>query len=440
MKCTLASALLTLTSVAACMAQEEFSYGNYKVPAGDWCCSNTKFIEDTPDPDYHHAPPASIEAFQDMKYGVRIHWGLYSVNAQGCTSWPFLDLNYEQRQAYEQMYKTWNPTNFNAEEWMQLFKDGGMKMFAFTANHHEGFNMFDTKARIKKRVNWTAPGGPALEDCDVAYSIMETPFHRDVVKELCEAAHKNGLKIDLYYSHPNWYNADYRPYSDHPLTCPDAVAHPELYGNPAYAQDNIKRDMLVMADPTAEEQARMLAYHRQQLTELLTRYGRIDMICLDMWMGKKVWPQMRQEIKDLRKLQPDVMFRARGIGNYGDYYTPEGYVPGSKANTDMPWFVIHPYGRWFSYITNDHFKGTGWIISNLTDVVAKGGNFMIGVGPDATGRFAPEAVQGIREAGDWLRVNGDAIYATRPREGDLWHEGGAIRYTRTKDKGTIYAI
>jgi alpha-L-fucosidase len=115
-------------------------------------------------------------------------------------------------------------------------------------------------------------------------------------------------------------------------------------------------------------------------------------------------------------------------------------MPGSKANTDMPWFVIYPYGRWFSYIKNDHFKGTAWIVNNLTDIVAKGGNFMIGVGPDATGRFAPEAVQGIKETGEWLKINGEAIYATRPREGDLWKEDDAIRYTRTKDKGTIYAI
>ncbi len=442
-KWILTSALFTMAAIFACSAQEEVSFANYKVPDGaEWVCSNTQsYIEENVDPDYHHASAAAIEAFRDIKYGVRIHFGLYSITETGNTSWPYIDRSYEGRQAYQQLYKTWNPTNFNADEWMKFFKENGFKMFAITGNHPEGFTMFDTKARVKKRVNWTARGGPALEDCDLAYSIMETPFHRDVIKELCDAAHTYGLKIDIYYSHPNWYNADFRPYSAHPLTCPDAIKHPGLYGNPAFAQDNIERtNVLVAPDPTPGEEARMMAYHRQQITELLTKYGRIDMICFDMWMGKKVWPQMRQEMKDFRKMQPDVMFRARGIGNYGDYYTPEGFFPGAKANTDMPWFVIYPYGKWFSYGTNDQFKGTGWIISNLTNIVAKGGNFMIGIGPDATGRFAPEAVAAIKEAGAWLKVNGEAIYATRPRTGDLWQEGEAIRYTRTKDKRTIYAI
>jgi alpha-L-fucosidase len=294
--------------------------------------------------------------------------------------------------------------------------------------------MFNTKARVRKRVNWTAPGGPLLEDCDLAYSIMETPFHCDIIKELCDAGHKYGLKIDLYYSHPDWYNADFRPYNYHPLQIPDAHEHPELYGNA------MREPYILVPNPTPEEEARMMAYHREQLTQLLTNYGKIDMICLDQWLGAKVWPQMRQEMKDFRKIQPEVMFRARGIGNYGDYYTPEGFIPGSVENTDMPWFVIYPYGKSFSYVKNDDFKGVAWIINSLTDIVAKGGNFMLGIGPDSTGRFDPLVIQAIKETGAWLKVNGEAIYATRPREGNLWKEGDTIRYTRTKDNQTVYAI
>ena len=139
-------------------------------------------------------------------------------------------------------------------------------MFAFTAKHHEGFSMFDTQTRVKRRVNWTAPGGPALEDCDLAYSIMETPFHRDVVKELCDAAHKHGVKIDLYFSNPDWYDADFRPYGYHPVTIPDATAHPDLYGHAPITE---RRGAIytIAPDPTPDEEARMNARHRQQLTE-----------------------------------------------------------------------------------------------------------------------------------------------------------------------------
>lgn len=434
------TALFIIFLIAACapsFAQESVPVKNYTLPKNDVHYRNVKdYVEDKIDPDYHHPSAATIEAFRDIKFGVRIHWGLYSITAKGNESWPLLMLSNEEKQAYQELYKTWNPTGFNAEEWMKLFSENGIKMFAITTMHHEGFSMFDTKGHVKKRVNWIAPGGPILEDCDLAYSIMETPFHRDVIKELCDAGHKYKIKIDLYYSHPDWYNADYRPYNYHPLQIPDLKEHPELYG---YAvRENAPH--VIVPNPTPNEEARMMAYHRQQLTELLTNYGKIDMICLDQWLGKKVWPQMRQEMKDFRKIQPQVMFRARGIGNYGDYYTPEGFIPGNQENTDMPWFVIYAYGKSFSYMKNDEFKGVPWIISSLTDIVAKGGNLMIGIGPDVTGRFDASVIQAIKETGAWLKINGEAIYSTRPRESELWKEGDAIRYTRTKDNQIIYAI
>ena len=419
--------------------REAPSDGKCKLPATDNQYQQTKcWIEDEVDADYRPVSTAAMEAFRDLKYGVRIHWGIYSVTGQGNTAWPFLKLSNEQKQAYQELHKTWNPADFDADALVRMFKDEGLKMFAITANHHDGFSMFNTQARIKKRVNWTAPGGPVLEDCDLAYSIMETPFRRDVIKEFCDAGHKHGLKVDIYYSHPNWYNADYRPYCSHPLTFPEAKKSPKNYTG--CLGTFVNKDAVVVSDPTPEDEARMMAYHRQQLTELLGNYGKVDMVCFDMWLGKKVWPAMRQELKDLRKLQPDAMFRARGIGNYGDYYTPESFFPGNKSNTEMPWFCIYPYGQWFSHVKNDHYKGTDWIINNLTDIVAKGGNFMIGIGLDAGGHFDPQVISAIKEAGDWLKINGEAIYATRPRAEELWKEGDAIRYTRSKDNQTIYAI
>jgi alpha-L-fucosidase len=150
---------------------------------------------------------------------------------------------------------------------------------------------------------------------------------------------------------------------------------------------------------------------------------------------------MKKTLLMMRQLQPDVMLRDRGIGNYGDYYTPERVVPGSKEIGDKPWFTIYPLGTDFSYDPDAaKYKGTTWIVHNLADSVAKGGGFMIGVGPSAHGEFHPEAIRQMKSTGAWLKVNGEGIYATRPREGTLWSEGDSIRYTRSKDRRFIYAI
>jgi alpha-L-fucosidase len=198
---------------------------------------------------------------------------------------------------------------------------------------------------------------------------------------------------------------------------------------------------VVVPDPTDAEVKRMMERHRRQLLELLTNFGRIDMICLDMWLGPRVWPELRKTLLMMRELQPDVMLRNRGIGNYGDYFTPERVVPGSKETSDKPWFTIYPLGTDFSYDPDaSKYKGTPWIVRNLVDSVAKGGGLMIGVGPSAHGEFHPEAIRQMKGAGVWLKVNGEAIYATRAREGTLWSEGDNIRYTRSKDRRFVYAI
>ncbi|MCX6927999.1 MAG: alpha-L-fucosidase, partial [Verrucomicrobia bacterium] len=332
-------------------------------------------------------------------------------------SWQFLRLSNEEKQNYQELYQKFNPVDFSADAWMDMFQTNGIKVFAFTSKHHDGFSMYDTKTRVARRVNWTAPGGPKIGDCDLSYSIMEGPFKKDIVRELTESAHRHGIKVDLYFSHPDWYDADFRPFADHPLH--DRVSKTE---QPDQWNHFVQR-------------------HRQQLTELLSNYEKVDMVCLDQYFDATAWPDLRETMKIVRQIQPDVMFRARGIGNYGDYYTPEGFVPGAKENTTMPWMVIYPLaGIWAYQPDASKYQGGSWIIQNLVDAVAKGGNFMVGIGPDATGKFHPKAIEALGYAGAWLRVNGEAIYATRPREGEYWKEGDAIRFTRTKDNRFIHAV
>jgi alpha-L-fucosidase len=402
------------------------------------------YIEETPIADYHSASTRAYEAFRDRKFGIRIVWGIYSIWHRGPESWPFLPMSLEDRQTYNNLYKTWNPAGFNADAWMDAFKESGMDMFAFTTKHHEGFSMFDTRTKVKSRANWTASGGPQIESCDLSYSIMETPFRRDIVKELCSAAHKRDLAIDLYFSHPDWYDADFRPYVTHPLQVPSSASWMtplDLRLTHEKQGERLGDHAVIVPDPSDAVVKRMMERHRAQMLELLTNYGKIDMMCLDMWLGPRVWPELRNTLLMMRKLQPDVMLRNRGIGNYGDYYTPERVVPGSKQASGKPWFTIYPLGTDFSYDPDAaNYKGTQWIVTNLVDTVAKGGALQIGVGPSAHGEFHPEAIAQMKGTGAWLKVNGEAIYATRPRAGALWSEGATVRYTRSKDRRFVYAI
>jgi alpha-L-fucosidase len=443
----LLSGMIPFVSQTAEVSRDTDFEFSHRLPVTDGHYQGTcGYVEDTPVDEYTWAPPRVYEEFLDMKFGIRVHWGLYSILQLQEESWPFLKMQPAERQMYQQLYKSWNPSGFNAAEWVDLFKESGAQMFSFTTKHHDGFSMYDTSTKVKSRTNWVREGGPGTEDCDVAYSIMDTPFKRDVVAELTEAAHKKELKIDLYFSHPDWYDADFRPYTFHPLQVPSAAKlavrgkdrSPELK-DPGHRFG--KSGFTVVNEAGPDEVKRMMLRHRAQLEELITRYGKVDMVCLDMFLGPDVWPELRKTMLHLRSLRPNVMFRARGIGNYGDYYTPEGFIPGSKENTDVPWFVIYPLGGSFSFEpVASKYKGAKWIVKNLVDSIAKGGNFMAGIGPDGNGLFHPEAIKQLKETGAWIRANQEGIYGTRAREGELWKEGEQVRFTRSKDNRNVYAF
>jgi len=153
---------------------------------------------------------------------------------------------------------------------------------------------------------------------------------------------------------------------------------------------------------------------------------------------KEAQPDAFGVAKLARSLQPNIMLRNRGIAQYGDYETPEREIPEDPNQIKRPWQVIYPCGTGFSYKNNDTYKSREWVLESLIDIVSKGGNFQVGFGPDATGRWPQEMIDRVNYVGDWLKVNGESIFATRPYL--RYHEGKDLRFTRTKDKKYVYII
>jgi alpha-L-fucosidase len=389
-------------------------------------CAQDKFSgwwSDKVDPNYRHAPQSAVEAWKDLKFGMRIHWGPYSVMGLDA-SWPLQGSSKEFQNDYFTLYQVFNPTGFNADEWAELAERSGMKYFVFTSRHHDGFSMFNTQTTVDsiRRVpggsgNQTPPGIGRFERCNIHYSMGDTPYKKDIVAALAGAFRKRGMGVGLYYSWPDWHDPDAR------------WDKKSMYYDPQYDPK---------ADPVSWN--RFLERVRQQMRELCTNYGDMMELALDGNLAQGAWPETVKMVEMVRKLQPNVLMRERGIGPYGDFTTPEHFVPEDpiKKPLDFPWEAIEQLGSRWAYQPNDTYKPKEWLVSTLVDVVAKGGNFMPGVSPTANGTFPPETVERLQYVGAWLKINGEAIYRTRPW--NVFREGEDLRFTRSKDGKYVYAI
>lgn len=324
--------------------------------------------------------------FAESRLGIFIHWGLYSTFAQG--EWYMNNASVDARE-YAKAMNGFYPHRFDARQWVSAFKAAGAKYICFTTRHHEGFSMWDTR--------WSD------------YNIMNTPYGKDIVRQLAEECHRQGIKLHLYYSHIDWTREDYPA------------------GRTGRGTKRLDR-------------ADWPAYYRfmnNQLTELLTNYGEIGAIWFDGWWDHDVdsvpfnW-ELEEQYKLIHDLQPGCL-----VGN-NHHQTPfegediqifERDVPGeNKAGLSgqdisaLPLETCQTMNYSWGYrVTDQEYKSTRELIQLLVRTAGKGANLLLNVGPQPDGTLPEAALTRLAEMGKWLDRYGESIYATVAgdyREGD----------------------
>lgn len=311
--------------------------------------------------------------FRDSKFGIFVHWGPYSVI--GRHEWARHKLQIPQAE-YDQFARQFNPAKFNAGEWTRLFRNAGAKYVVITSKHHDGFSLY--RSRVSD------------------YDMEITPYAGDPLKQLAEAAQRDGLRLGFYHSIMDWKHPDYRPLR--------AWEHPKTYEQ-------------------GGDLPRYLEFMKGQLRELLTNYGEVASIWFDGEWEHKPEEVDADGIYDfIRALQPNTLINDRlynrRAGNKADFGTPEQFVPATG--------ITGPGGKpllWESCVTintdswgynkyETDFKTDRDLIRMLVEVVSKGGNLLLNVGPRPDGTIQPEFVERLEAIGRWMSTNAEAIYET----------------------------
>ncbi|MBR1401132.1 MAG: alpha-L-fucosidase [Prevotella sp.] len=350
-----------------------------------------------------------LHQWQDLKFGVLLHWGIYSVPGI-VESWSICDENWITRDTTQtfQQYRDWyfgladqfNPRQFNPQQWASVMKDAGMKYMIFTTKHHDGFCMFDSHET----------------DFTIARHAFRDDSRSDVLRYVLDAFRQKQFMIGTYFSKPDW--------------------HSQYYWWDVYPNKGRNVNYSIKKYPWRWEQFCRFTY--RQIEEILSRYGKVDILWLDGgWVCKENNQDIRMpEIARMaRKHQPGLIMVDRTIrGPYENYQTPERSIP--EEQLPYPWESCIPLSDDWGYVARPNWKTAGKVINTLVEVVAKGGNLVLGVGPTPEGIIQDEAVERLHTIGKWLETNGKAIYGTiitpHYHEGNVW-------FTSSKD-GRLYAI
>ena len=348
-----------------------------------------------------------LKHWQDQKFGVLMHWGLYSVPGI-VESWSICSEDWivrERKPTYEED-KAWywsqkdslNPVNFDPSKWADVMKKAGMKYMIFTTKHHDGFCMFDTKY--------------------TDFSIAHGPFGKDprhnIAKEVFNAYRNKGFMIGCYFSKPDW--------------------HSKWFWNPYYATPNRRINYKKQQHPDWWQNYRK--FTQNQLNELTTDYGNIDILWLDGgWItGEEIG--LDTILVDARKRNPGMISVDRTIrGKNENYQTPEQGIPAKQL--DIPWESCITLSHAWGWTPNAKFKSPNKVIGILSEIVAKGGCLALGIGPKADGTLQPEVVKNLLQIGNWLNKNGQAIYST---VNAAHYNDGKVWFTADKNGKTLYAI
>jgi len=313
-------------------------------------------------PDRH----SFMQWWRDARFGMFIHWGIYSVPAKG--EWYMTNAQVPIKD-YEKYASQFNPTKFVADRWVQLAHDAGMKYLVITSKHHDGFSMFKTKTN--------------------RYNVVDaTPWHKDPLKALSEASRRHGIKFAVYYSIMDWHTPFQVPYK------PDSL-HP-VY-NPTHFREGKKQAYI--------------NYMKAELKELVTQYRPAILWFDGGWMNGWTDEDGRAIYDYLKKLDPNLVINNRVIGA-GDYETPEQTIP-VNGLPGRDWETCMTINNNWGFNTSDsNFKSAKELIRNLIDIASKGGNYLLNVGPTAEGIIPQPEVDRLEAMGRWLKVNGESIYGT----------------------------